>query len=137
MTGVLAVRSALEAALAAMSPALATAWENLPYTPVPGTPYQRVYLLPARPENPELGGALQIEQGYMQVSLAYPLDTGPAAATARAELIRSTFARGTSLTDSGITTIIPETPEIAPGRVEEDRFVVPVKVRFTAQIQRS
>ena len=53
---IVAVRAALETALAAMSPALPLAYENVPYTHVPGTPFARVYLLPARPENPEFGG---------------------------------------------------------------------------------
>jgi len=123
------VRSALEVALAAMSPALATAYENAPFTPVVGTPYQRVFLLPAAPDNPEMGRKV-MEQGILQVSLAYPLGAGPAAATARAELIRATFYRGASFTASGVTTTVERTPEIAPGRVEDDRYVVPVRIRF-------
>lgn len=126
-----AIRSALETALAAITPAIATAWENTPYTPVTGTPYQRVYLLAAEPANPEMG-RLTRDQGFMQVSLAYPLGAGPAAPTARAELIRAAFKRGATFAASGITTIIERTPEIAPGRVEEDRFVVPVRIRFYA-----
>ena len=124
-----AVRTALEVALAAMSPALATAWENVPYEPVSGTPYQRVFLLPAAPDNPEMG-RLAREQGIFQISLAYPLNAGPGAALARAELIRDTFYRGATFTASGVTTTIERTPEISPGRIEEDRYVVPVRVRF-------
>lgn len=125
------VRQALEVALAAMSPALATQWENVPYSPVSGTPYQRVFLLPADPDNPEMG-RFTTERGILQISLAYPLDTGPAAASARAELIRDTFYRGRSFTASGITTTIEKTPEVAPGRIEENRYVIPVKIRFFA-----
>ena len=127
----LAVRNALETALNAMSPSLATAWENSPYTPVSGTPYQRVYLLAAEPDNPEMGRHV-VERGFLQVSLAYPLDDGPGAAMTRAELIRSTFYRGAALTASGITTQIERTPEIAPAQIEDDRYVVPVRVRFFA-----
>lgn len=123
------VRTALEAALAGMSPALATAWENTGYEPVSGTPYQRVHLLAAEPDNPEIGGKVQ-ERGFLQVSLAYPLDTGPGAALARAELIRDTFYRGRSFSASGITTTVEKTPEIAPGFNEPDRYVVPVRIRF-------
>lgn len=126
-----AVRIALETALAAMSPALATAWENADYSPVEGTPYQAVFLLPAEPDNPEMG-RLAREQGILQISLRYPLGSGPAAAQARAELIRDTFYRGGSFTASGITTTIERTPHILPGRAEEDRWVVPVRVRFYA-----
>jgi hypothetical protein len=57
--------------------------------------------------------------------------------TTRAELIRSTFYRGASFTSGGVTVNIEKTPEIAPGRVEEDRFVIPVKVRIFAHVIRS
>lgn len=127
----LAVRNALETALNGISPSLATAWENSPYTPVFGTPYQRVYLLAAEPDNPEMGRHV-VERGFLQVSLAYPLDDGPGAAMTRAELIRSTFYRGAAFTASGITTQIERTPEIAPAQIEDDRYVVPVRVRFFA-----
>lgn len=127
----LAVRNALETALNAMSPALATAWENAPYTPVNGTPYQRVYLLAAEPDNPEMGGHVT-ERGFMQITLCYPLDAGPNAAMTRAELIRATFPRGAAFTASGITTQVERTPEIAPALIEDDRYCVPVRVRFFA-----
>lgn len=130
----LAIRAALETALAAMSPALATAWENTPYTPVAGTPYQRVYLLMAEPDQPEIGRMTQ-ERGFLQVSLAYPLGAGPSAAQTRAELIRDTFYRGRSLTASGITVTIEKTPEISPAMIEPDRYVVPVRIRFFSNYQ--
>lgn len=128
-----AVRAALEVALAAMSPALATGWENVNFTPTVGTPYQLAFLLRAQPENPEIG-RFTVERGIFQVSLYYPLGTGPAAAEARAELIRTTFYRGASFTASGVTTIIERTPEISPGRAEDDRWVIPVRARFFAHI---
>ena len=52
---VVAIRAALEARLNAMTPTLDTAWENTTFVPKEGTPYQRVYLLPAIPENPTSG----------------------------------------------------------------------------------
>lgn len=129
------VRKALEVALAAMSPALSTAYENAPFSPVVGTAYQRVTLLLTEPANPVVGGGFYTEEGFLQVDLAYPLDAGPAAATARAELIRTTFYRGASFTASGVTVNIERTPEIMPGRVEADRFVIPVRIRFYAHVR--
>lgn len=126
-----AIRAALETALAGMSPALATAYENVPYEPTQGTPYQAVYLMPVEPLNPEMGTMTQ-ERGMLQVSLFYPLGTGPAAAEARAELIRDTFYRGRSFTASGITTTVEKTPEIAPALIDDDRYHVPVRIRFFA-----
>lgn len=133
MAGVVNVRAALETALNGMSPALATAWENVSFTPVAGTAYQQVNLLCAQPDNSE-HGRTYFEQGYMQVKLMYPLQIGTSTVAARAELIRSTFYRGASFVSSGVTVKVTHTPEVAPGSVEGDRFALIVKVRFAAFI---
>ena len=96
------VRIALETKLATITPALSTAYENVPFTPVTGTPYQRAYLMPATPANPTMGDGYYREQGIFQVSLFYPLQAGPKTAADRAELIRAAFKRGTTLTTGGI-----------------------------------
>jgi hypothetical protein len=132
-----AIRAALEVALASVSPAIATAWENKNYSPVADTPYQRVFLLPADPVNPEMSQRLTREQGLLQITLAYPLDTGPAAAAARADLIRATFYAGRSFTASGVTVFVDGTPSILPAQIEDDRYVLPVRVRFYAHLTRS
>ena len=131
------IRSALEVALAAVSPAIATAWENVPYAPVPGTAYQAVFLILAQPASLEMSGRIHRDQGYMQVNLLYPLDSGPAAAATQAEAIRSAFYAGRALSASGVTVFIEGTPEIAPAQIGDDRYMVPVKVRFFANIVRS
>jgi hypothetical protein len=128
------VRDAMELALSAITPALATSWENRAFTvPAPTVAYQRATLLFAEPDNPEIGGGY-LERGFMQVDHCYPLLAGPGDAEARAELTRAAFARGSSFVNGGITALITRTPEIAPGRTEPDRYVVPVKVRFEAFI---
>lgn len=129
-----AVRAALEARLNAMSPALATAWENVNYTPVSGTPYQRVALLPAEPENPSIGASLYRAQGLFQVTLLYPINAGPAAAWTRAGLVRDQFARGLTLTSGAVTVHIDATPAIARGEPEADRYSVVVRIRWHANI---
>ena len=133
-----AVRSALQEALVDITPTIGFAWENVKYSPVPGTPYARVTVLLAEPANAEVGAGARTyytEQGFMQVDLRYPLGNGPTAALTRAEAIRSTFYRGASFTASGVTAHIERTPEIMPGRVEDDRFVIPVRSRFYAHIR--
>lgn len=130
-----AIRAALETQLSAITPALPTAWENAPFEPPAGAPYQRVNLIPAPPENPTFGDGFRRERGMLQVTLAYPLGSGPAQAAARSELIRQAFPRGASLTAGGIVTTIEKTPEIGPGLIEGDRYAVPVRVRFFANIQ--
>ena len=131
---IVSVRAALEAKLNAMTPSLSTAWENVPFTPVTGTPYQMVFLLPATPANPTMGDGYYREQGIFQVTLMYPLQAGPKTAADRAELIRAAFKRGTSMTSGGITTIVERTPEIGQGRVDGDRWALPVKIRWYAGI---
>jgi hypothetical protein len=125
-----AIRSTLESALDGMAPALATAWQNAPFTPVVGTPYQRASLLLAEPDNQEKGASFQ-EQGFLQVDLCYPQSVGANTAEARAELLRTTFKRGTSLAN-GI--LISHTPEVKPAYNDGDRFVIPVRIRFHTYI---
>jgi hypothetical protein len=129
-----AIREALEAALVTITPALATAWENRDFVkPAEGTAYQEAYVLFAAPDNPEMGG-LYTERGFLQVNLQYPKGAGPAPSDARAALIRAKFLRGAAFVSSGITVTITKTPEVAPARIENDRYLVPVRIRFHAHI---
>ncbi len=127
-----AVRVALETALAAASIGFPTAWENMPLATAPGIAWQAAFIMFAEPDNPEIS-ARYTERGIFQVNLFYPLDAGTGAAETRAETLRSAFAYGTALVSGGVTTIIVNTPEIGPGRVDDDWFVKPVRVRFEAQ----
>lgn len=129
-----AIRTALEAALQAMTPVIVTAWENVSFTPPSGTtPYQEAHVMFATPDNAVYGSAFQ-ELGIFQVRLSYPLNQGPKPASVRAELLRTTFARGKSFTSDGITTIINRTPEVMPAMAEGGRYSVVVKIRFYANI---
>jgi len=131
---IVSVRAALETALNAMTPSLATAWENQAFTPpVTTTAYQRAFLLLARPDNQVIGSAY-FEQGIFQIDLMYPQGAGSAAAAARAQLLRTTFIRGSSFASGGVTVRISDTPEIMPGMNEDGRFRITVKIRFFAQI---
>ncbi len=120
-----AIRSTLESALDGITPALATSWQNVPFTPVTGTPYQRATLLLAEPDNREFGASFQ-EQGFLQVDLCYPQSVGSNAVEARAELLRTTFKRGTTIG----SLCIDATPEIKPAYNDGDRYVLPVRIRF-------
>lgn len=127
------IRRAIETKLAAITPALPTAWENAPFTPAAGAPYQRVYLLPAEPENPEWG-AMRRETGTLQISLCYPLGTGTREVADRAELIRSHFVRGTSAVADSATVQFFRTPMISAAIIDADRYVLPVRIRYFANL---
>ena len=130
-----AIRQALELRLAAMTPALPTAVENKKFTPVFGEPYQQVHLLWARPVNPSFGDGFRRLSGIMQVTLQYPIDGGTGDIDERADDIVAFFPRGLSVTASGVTTTIDRTPEVMSGRTEGDRYVIPVRVQFFANIE--
>ncbi|UAL09106.1 phage tail terminator-like protein [Caulobacter segnis] len=127
------IRAALETALAAMSPPLATAWENTAYTPTAGAPYQRVSMIFAEPVNTEYGRGFQ-QGGMFVVSLCWPQGAGMADITVRVELLRSTFYRGAAFTADGLTTTVARTPLILAAILEGDRYVMPVQVPFLATI---
>jgi hypothetical protein len=132
VTALPSIRAALETQLATVT-GPDYAWENTPYVPTTGTPYVQVTLLPATPLNPEIGPAYT-EQGLFQASGFYPKDAGPAAITAWAEQVRAAFPFRASLASGGITVNIIATPEIGPARPDDDRFMVPVRVRWSARI---
>jgi hypothetical protein len=128
------IRIALETHLNTISPLIQTAYENVPFTPVTGVPYQQVFLLPATPANPTMGDGYYREQGIFQVTLMYPLQAGPKTAADKAEAIRTAFKRGLTLTSWSVNVTIDRTPEIGEGRVDGDRWSVPIKIRWFANI---
>lgn len=130
----LAVRRALETRLLAMSPALPCAMENVAFTPTQGTAYQRANMLPAAPDNTMLGPREWMEIGIFQVTLFYPEGAGSGAAQERAEAVRTHFKRGTTVSHSGITTIVTHTPAKAPAYSRDGWYVVPISIRYQACI---
>ena len=123
------IRAALEQALNGMTPSIQTSWQNVPFTPIAGTAYQRATLLFAEPDNLEKGAGFQ-EMGFLQVDLFYPQSVGASAVESRAGLLRTTFKRGATF--SGVQ--VSHTPEIKPAYNDGDRFVVPVRIRFHTYI---
>ena len=126
------IRAAMEKHLAALTPAMPTAWENAPFAPVVGVAYQSVHLLHNDPLNPTLAQSVVIERGILQVSLHYPVGAGPNAAAARAMLLRQHFPAGLALHEGGVTVRIERTPAIATAMLDEGRHVVPVSIRYQA-----
>jgi hypothetical protein len=130
------IRIALETHLDAITPALATQWENdsLFVPPDADTPYQASFFMPAEPDNEEMGSTHYTELGVYQVSLFYPLKGGQADARTRAGLIRSAFKRGTSLTNAGVTVTVQRTPMVGQGSRDGEMWFVPVRIRWFANI---
>jgi hypothetical protein len=130
---IIKIRAALETALNNINPEIETAWENVPFTPTIGIPFQKCYLLLAEPDNSEYS-TNYFANGYMQIDLFYQLNNGSIDAMTRAELIKDTFKRGNSYYNNGIYVIIERTPEITPAYNDGEFYIIPVKVRFFAHI---
>jgi hypothetical protein len=127
------VRKLLEVRLNTVGGVFPTAYENAPFKPV-SDPWQQVFLLPARTENPTMGDGFKRETGVFQVTLHYPNNTGPAPATQRAELLRAGFPRGLTLTEGNVRVMIDEAPYIGPGASNGTWFDLPVSVPYVADV---
>lgn len=130
----LQIRQVLEMQLATVLPALDTANENFRFQPSANVPYQRLDLLPAETSNPSFGDNFRRESGIFQVMLCYPIFFGSANALTQAELICLAFRRGSSFTAGGITVQIDRTPTVASAIIDADRYCVPVRVRYFANV---
>lgn len=128
------IRTALETRLKNITPAVPTAFENAPFTPMSGVLYQRSNLLPNKPNDSQIGSAIYFERGIFQVTICAPLGTGPAACEARAQVIKDAFKRGTTMVESGVSVIATNAPSVSSAMVDGDRFCIPVSIYWQAQI---
>lgn len=135
MASLKAIKAALEGRLVAIANPLPTQWENKAFIPpADGSEYQIADLLPAEPDNPSLGDGFYRERGLLQVTLCYPLGGGSGPVYAKAEAIRDWFPRGLSLSGTGVVVRIHRTPSIGPKLQSPDRFVLPISVRYFADV---
>lgn len=128
------ISAAFEKKLATIASNLSTAFENVAFTPVEGTPYQRVRILPAQPENPTLGDGYYREVGFFEIILFYPLNKGRGAAQAKAEAIKSHFYRGLSMTEGGLVVKVMRTPIIGSAIQDDKNYVLPISINYFAEI---
>lgn len=130
---ILNIKKAFEKRLATLSPAIATAYEGVSFTPTTA-PYQRVMLVPSQPLNPTMGTEHYREVGSFHVFLNYPANKGSGEAIARASQIRTLFKRGTTLIEDSTEVKILTTPQISGNSIVQDRIVVPVIISYIADV---
>lgn len=124
----LEIQAALEKRLATMTPELATAYENEVFTPVTGTPYQKITQLPNNPVDHAISLDVTEDRGIFQVSLMYPIGSGRGAAQARAQAIRDHFPLALVLTEGTTKVEVSRTVSVGTGYPDGDRYMVPVSI---------
>ena len=78
-----AIQAALGSRLYGISPAISTAWQNVEFAPVIGTPWQQVTLLVNTPVDHAVTLDVTEQRGVLQVTLYYPGGVGTCRARAR------------------------------------------------------
>lgn len=126
------IQAALEKKLATITPALATAYENLPFTPTVGTPYQRVNLMPNQTLDLAITADVRQYYGLFQVTLFYPAASGRGAAQTRADAIDAAFKPVQRLTEGSTKVELIESVQVTGGYQDGDRWVVPITIRWRA-----
>jgi len=111
-----------------------TLWENMAFNANVGIAYQQINILFGTPENPSLGDGFYREIGFLQFTLYYPKETGTVDLSNRIDLIRTTFARGSSFTKDEVTVKINKTPIVAFGLNQDSYIMATVKIPFWADI---
>lgn len=126
------IEIALLARLKAMLPAISTAWPNMGFTPVTGTPWQRVAVLRAEPLAAFHGstGKPVYRSGILSVTLFYPPEQGSGAAMTRAEAIVAHFPRALSLSQGDTSLRIADEPRILPALPEAAWYALPVHIPY-------
>lgn len=133
---IVAIKGALELALFNLDVTpFPTAWENRDFTPAVGTPYQRVFFMPTRPENPTMGSTHYRTRGILRIALCYPSNNaGSAPAAKRADQICTLFKRGSAFTDSGLVINIDRTPYAKQGVPVDGWFIQTIDVYWWVDI---
>ncbi len=129
------IKQLCETHLKALSPDFPTAWENVNFKP-PSGPFQVPTFLFAQPDDKGSKDSPILQRGILTVTLAYPTNQGGGAAQAKADDIKNHFAKGTTLVGETFNVIIENEPEVTGGAVEGDRFIIRVRIRFFAWIDR-
>ena len=133
------VQTALEARLLTLTglpkigTAVQVAWENVPFSPTPGSTWLRANFLPGEPARGAIGtGGLSEARGLFQVSVFTAGEAGSGAARRLADVIVSHFKSGTALSSGGLNIMVTRAWRDA-GREEPDWYHIPVKVSWYAE----
>lgn len=131
------IRGALLQAYTDAAFGISTAYENQKYTPVAGTPWAQINIVPSQPEPAAVGtNGSDEHNGFMQIDLNYPLEDGTFNALTMAESIAATFKPGAKFTRNSQTVTI-RSSGISVGRVIDGWYNVIMTIVYYSRIQRA
>lgn len=131
---ILNIKKALETRLEQITPYVSTGYEGVEFDPPVNAMYQRCQLIFNTPDDPTLPVGFSREKVQMQVFVMDLKGKGTGGAIARAELIRSTFAKGLALVEGGTRIYVLRTPHIGTVFAIQDRIVVPVTISAIGEV---
>ena len=131
----LEIKQAIEIKLNSILPVIQTSYENSPFTPTTGTPYQEVTFLLAYNDNAFIDNSGYLSYGLVQILLKYPTGSGSNAILSRVKLYLDNFKSGTILTKDGIETNIQGTPTVKNLGVVGDRICYAISINYMAHIE--
>lgn len=118
---------------------LPTQYENTDYTPIKGTPWARLTIIPVDFRMATMGGigsgAEDEHTGFLNIELFYPPDQGWGDALAKLDAIRAAHSP-TIYGDVGNATIYITATRRTGGRVEDGWYRVGLEVEFYARTTR-
>ena len=129
------IKKLVENRLKTLSPSLPIAWTNVSFTPpADGSKYLRCTLNIRTPDDSCIGGTYYRENATFNVYVLDKLNIGSGGALDTAESIRDLFDKRTTLEEGNVRVQILQTPHITGEVITNDRLVIPIAIRLTAEI---
>jgi len=128
----LEIKQAFEIKLNSINPTIATAYENAPFTPTNGVPYQELTLLPSYNDSEYINDKQYVSYGLVQITIKYPTTKGAKDVLDRVKLYMNNFVRGDTLTNGGINIKIKSTPIAVNLGTIGDRYVYAISINYKA-----
>lgn len=130
---IVAIETALEQHLLALTNLPEIAWEDVSYTPVVGVPYVSLHHLHNAPRDLSLERGLTEYPGIFQVSVMHPAGMGKVTAKQLAQRIADHFSPVLLLSAGNHSVEIGDTPHISSGQPTDDGwYLVPVSISWRA-----
>ena len=127
------IKQTLETVIEGIVPYVPTAYEGVDFIPPDGI-YQRVQIIPRRPDDTVLGDAYYRENVDLQIFVSAPSGNGLGDALDQAELLRNTFPKGWHTQVGNIRLNVLRTPGIGGTMILDSRVVIPVYINLLCEV---